>query len=82
MTNAVHMLLTKLSALNFNRINIFLQRIQIMIKLAMVSSVFRFDDLVVGCPYFYEKEKDNIRLGGAVYVYIGNGDMVSCASLL
>ncbi|KAL4222473.1 Integrin alpha [Mactra antiquata] len=36
-----------------------------------------YDDLVVGCPFYYVEEKDNIRLGGAIYVYIGNGDIIT-----
>ncbi|WAQ93721.1 ITA6-like protein [Mya arenaria] len=34
-----------------------------------------YDDLVVGCPYYFNESDSSIRVGGAVYVYIGNGDM-------
>lgn len=37
---------------------------------------FRYSDLVVGSPYYSSREKDKIRVGGAVYVYIGNGSVV------
>ena len=39
---------------------------------------FRYDDLVVACPMYHKKEKDSIRVGGAIYIYIGiNGSRVS-----
>lgn len=83
MTNAIQTLLTVISVLNFKQNKCFLHRTQIVIlKLAIVSCILRFDDLIVGCPYLYEKVKDNPRLGGAVYIYIGNGNMVSGMSLL
>lgn len=36
-----------------------------------------FDDLVIGCPMYHKKEEDVIRVGGAIYVYIGNGNMIT-----
>ncbi|XP_052797585.1 integrin alpha-6-like [Mya arenaria] len=36
-----------------------------------------YDDLVVGCPYYFNESDSSIRVGGAVYVYIGNGDMIT-----
>ena len=39
--------------------------------------IFRYSDLVVGAPFHTSQEKNKIRVGGAVYIYIGNGTMVS-----
>lgn len=39
---------------------------------------FRYDDLIVGAPYYFEKGKE---IGGAIYIYYGGKKMV-CLALL
>ncbi|XP_052246976.1 integrin alpha-6-like isoform X2 [Dreissena polymorpha] len=36
-----------------------------------------YDDLIVGCPFYYVEEKDSIKIGGAIYIYSGHADMIT-----
>ena len=39
--------------------------------------VYSYGDLIVGCPYYTSNETDVIQVGGAIYIYSGNGEVVS-----